>query len=100
MQYFDSELSSSCNRKCDVCLQPPNAPLNGTEHAKSIVACVQSMQTIKPNFNVKLLALTYRGSKCKDIVNKGYNNAENQGNGSKDLSTKTMYKFIHLQMTF
>ena len=99
VRYFDGASSSSCNERCDVCKQPPNPPLNGTEHAKSVVACVQSMLIIDSNISVKYLALTYRGSRSKDIVKKGYVNAQNHGNGSKDFNSKTMYKFIHLLIT-
>jgi hypothetical protein len=41
------------------------------------------------NVSVKYLALTYRGSRSKEIVNKGYVNAQNHGNGSKDFNSLT-----------
>ncbi|CAB3980463.1 DNA helicase [Paramuricea clavata] len=99
VRYFDGASSSSCNERCDVCKQSPNPPLNGTEHARSVVACVQSMIKIDSNVSVKYLALTYRGSRSKEIVNEGYVNAQNHGSGSKDFNSKTMYKFIHLLIT-
>lgn len=96
VNYFDGKVSTTCNRKCDVCLQPPSEPIDGTQHAKSVIACLQSMKSIDNNVTIKSLALTYRGSKSKPIINKGYNNAINHGNGSKDFNGKVMYKFIHL----
>ena len=99
VKYFDGEASPSCNSKCDICKNPPIHEVSGTEHAKFVVACLNSMVHIDPNVSMKNLAMTYRGSKAKEIVKKGYINAQYHGNGSKDFNNKSIYKFIHLLIT-
>ena len=48
------------------------------------------MPHIDPNVSMKNLAMTYHGLKAKEIVKKGYINAQYHINGSKDFKNKSI----------
>ena len=75
-KYFEEELGDSC-AVCDIC-QKENivSPKDLTDHARNVIQCLSQLSTLQPRIKLADLAMTYMGSKAKDIVKQSFHTVQ------------------------
>ena len=68
---------------------------DATVDAANVVGCLIEMKEKFQKVTCRLLMLTFRGSKRKDVTNKGFDSIEHFGSGKDRFSEKQAVSFIH-----
>ena len=88
-RYFDEVLNEDCGLCC-VCQEtetPKADKKNATLEARQVIQLQRQMYHLKDEIKLQDLALTYAGSKSKDIVQKKIVNCELHGASRKEFKT-------------
>ena len=98
--YFHDECAVICDRSCDICSSGAlEHPADHSNDAIEVLNCLDSMQQIQPKVTMKLLTLTFRGSKSNIITAKGFHNVNGYGKGQNKFNEKGLLKFIQCLIT-
>ncbi|KAL9980641.1 hypothetical protein ACROYT_G009251 [Oculina patagonica] len=95
LQYF-GEAVLDCNN-CDVCQRADHqASRDASEDGKNVIQCVQGMLHLVPKVTFKAIALTFVGSRRKEVTAKKFNQVDKFGSGKGRFSFQSASKFIQL----
>lgn len=95
--YFDETENDACCQKCDVCTASICADKTvANEEAEEVLSCLQHLQQLQEKITFSSLALVYRGSKRKEILNKSFHNIPEYGKGKQKFSDLGLQHFIHV----
>ena len=80
-KYFEESVGEPCNI-CDICQKDTMIQEKDmTEHAKDIVECFISLNRHKSKVKLSELAMTFMGSKAKDIIGQNFHSVPQHGKG-------------------
>jgi superfamily II DNA helicase RecQ len=86
-----------CNT-CDICQKYTSheqQKKDYTDHAKQLIQCLTSISNLQPKVKISDLAMTYMGSKAKDIVDRNFQTVSQYKMGKADFGNiPNMKKFI------
>ena len=89
---------AECCKICDVCqkcTQYEQQKNYCTDHAKHLTQCLTGLLKIQAKIKISDLAMTYMGSKAKDIVDRNFRTVSQYKMGKGDFGNiHTMKKFI------
>ena len=96
LQYFGESATTLCDKHCDNCLNAKSTVTkDATVDAANVVRCLIEMKEKFQKVTCRLLMLTFRGLKQKDVTNKGFDSIEHFGSGKDRFSEKQAVSFIH-----
>ena len=92
----EESVGESCNI-CDICQKDTMIQEKDmTEHAKDIVECLISLNRHKSKVKLSELAMTFMGSKAKDIIGQNFHSVPQHGKGKGVFSNiEKAATFIH-----
>ena len=95
--YFQEPMTECC-KICDVrqkCTSYEQQKKDCTDHAKHVIQCLTGLLNIYSKIKISDLAMTYMGSKAKDIVDRNFHTVSQYKMGKGDFGNiHTMKKFI------
>ena len=95
--YFQEPMTECC-QICDVCQKCTSyeqRKKDCTGHAKHLIQCLTGLLNIQAKIKISDLAMTYMGSKAKDIVDRNFHTVSQYKMGKGDFGNiPTMKKFI------
>lgn len=95
--YFQEPVGDFCNT-CDICQKCTSheqQKKDYTDHAKQLIQCLTSISNLQPKVKISDLAMTYMGSKAKDIVDRNFQTVPQYKMGKADFGNiPNMRKFI------
>ncbi len=95
--YFQEPMGECCNT-CDICQNGTSyeeQKNDCTDHAKHLIQCLTSLLNLQPKIKISDLAMTYMGSKAKDIVDRNFHTVSQYKMGKGDFGNiPNVRKFI------
>ena len=97
LKYFGCDSAKPvCQKQCDNCMDTRHTDTRDvTTDAVTVLRCLIEMKEKVPKISCRLLQQTFRGSKQKDVTNKGFDSIQHFGCGKERYNEKKAVKFIH-----